>query len=105
MSFRNDRRYRFVQVSLFFVRLGILLFAAAAIGVAVVPILILIDLVDGGTGMGVCPGGLTACDNPFTAIGELLILLTLGFLISVLAMRLLVRLARRIRSDEYQVSQ
>jgi len=48
---------------------------------------------------------MSACHNPYTSIGELLILLTLGFLISVFAIRLLVRLARRLRSDEYQVTQ
>ena len=91
-------------MSLFLVRLGILLFAAAAIGVAVVPILVLIDLVDGGTGWGICAGGLSACHNPYTSIGELLLVLTLGFLVAVLAIRLLVRLARRIRTDDYQVT-
>lgn len=88
-----------------FVRLGILLFSAAAIGIALVPLLVLIDLVDGGTGWGICQVGLSECHNPYTSIGELLILLTFGFLVSVFAIRLLVRLARRLRSDEYQVTQ
>jgi hypothetical protein len=90
---------------LMLVRLGIVLFSAVAIGIALVPILVLIDLVDGGTGWGICEAGLSACNNPYTSIGELLIILTLGFLASVFAIRLLVRLARRLRSDEYQVTQ
>lgn len=90
---------------MFFVRLGVFLLSAIAVGIALVPILVLIDLVDGGTGWGLCPDGIEACNNPYTTAAELGILLTLGLFLSVLGIRMLMRLARRMRSDDYQVSQ
>ena len=90
---------------MFLIRLGVFLLSATAIGIALVPILVLIDLLDGGTGWGLCPNGIEACDNPFTTAAEIGVLLTLGLFLSVLGIRLLIRLARRMRSDDYQVSQ
>jgi hypothetical protein len=89
----------------FFLRLGVFLLSAIAIGIALVPILVLIDLLDGGTGWGLCPNGIEACDNPFTTAAEIGVVLTLGLFLSVLGIRLLMRLARQMRSDDYQVSQ
>jgi hypothetical protein len=89
----------------FLIRLGVFLLSATAIGIALIPILVLIDLLDGGTGWGLCPNGIEACENPFTTAAEIGILLTLGLFLSVLGIRLLMRLARRMRSDDYQVSQ
>lgn len=87
------------------IRIGVFLLAAAAVGIALVPILVLIDLLDGGTGWGLCPRGLEACANPYTAVGELIILLSLGLFVCVMGIRALMRLARRLRRDEYQVVQ
>jgi len=92
-------------VAVFLVRLGVFLLSATAIGIALIPILVLIDLLDGGTGWGLCPNGIEACENPFTTAAEIGILLTLGLFLSVLGIRLLMRLARRMRSDDYQVSE
>jgi len=89
----------------FLVRLGVFLLSAIAIGIALIPILVLIDLLDGGTGWGLCPNGIEACDNPFTTAAEIGVVLTLGLFLSVLGIRLLMRLARQMRSDDYQVSQ
>ena len=89
----------------FVIRLGVVLLSATAIGIALVPILVLIDLLDGGTGWGLCPDGIEACDNPYTTAAEFAVMLTLGLLLSVLGIRLLMKLARRLRSDDYQVSQ
>jgi hypothetical protein len=97
--------YRFVVVPVFVIRLGVVLLSATAIGIALIPILVLIDLLDGGTGWGLCPDGIEACDNPYTTAAEFAVLLTLGLLLSVLGIRLLMKLARRLRSDDYQVSQ
>jgi hypothetical protein len=97
--------YRFVAVAVFLVRLGVFVLSAIAIGIALIPILVLIDLLDGGTGWGLCPAGIEACNNPYTTAAEIGILLTLGLFVSVLGIRLLMRLARRMRSDDYQVSQ
>ena len=87
------------------IRIAVFILALTAVGIAVVPILVMIDLVSGGTGYGLCPGGLEACDRPFTTGAEIVILLTLALFLVVVAIRLLVRLARRLQSDSYQVSQ
>lgn len=92
-------------MALFFIRLGTFVLSALAIGIAIVPILVLIDLLDGGTGWGLCPAGLEACANPYTTAAEFAVMLTLGFLATVIGIRLLMRLARHIRSGEYQVTQ
>jgi len=92
-------------VALFFIRLGTFVLSALAIGIAIVPILVMIDLLDGGTGWGLCPAGLQACANPYTTAAEFAVMLTLGFLATVIGIRLLMRLARHIRSGEYQVTQ
>jgi hypothetical protein len=92
-------------VAVLLIRLGVFVLSATAIGIALVPILVLIDLLDGGTGWGLCPQGLEACDNPYTTAAEFGILLTIGLFLSVLGIRLLMRLARDLRSDDYQVSQ
>jgi hypothetical protein len=97
--------YRFVNVSVIFIRIAVFLLSATAIGIAVIPILVLIDLLGGGTGWGLCPAGIDACDNPYTTGAEFLLLLTLGLFIAVIGIRLLMRLARRLQSDDYQVTQ
>jgi hypothetical protein len=92
-------------MSVFLVRLGVFILSAVAIGIALIPILVLIDLLDGGTGWGLCPQGIEACNNPYTTAAEFGIMLTIGLFLSVLGIRLLMKLARRLRSDDYQVSQ
>ncbi|MGH3666907.1 MAG: hypothetical protein ACRDU7_01355 [Acidimicrobiia bacterium] len=92
-------------MSVFLVRVGVFILSAAAIGIALIPILVLIDLLDGGTGWGLCPRGIEACSNPYTTAAEFGVLLTIGLFLSVLGIRLLMKLARRLRSDDYQVSQ
>jgi hypothetical protein len=76
-----------------------------AIAIGIVPILVLIDLLDGGTGWGLCPGGLQACDKPYSTGAELILVLTAALLLVVLGIRVLMRLARRLRDDSYQISQ
>lgn len=92
-------------MKVFLVRLGAFLLMAAAIGIATIPILVLIDLLGGGTGWGICPDGLQACDRPYSAGAELVIVLAIGLFLAVAGIRLLMRLARRLRDDSYQVSQ
>jgi hypothetical protein len=92
-------------MALFLIRLGTLLLTGLAIGIAMVPILVLIDLLDGGTGWGLCQAGIEACANPYTTAAEFAVILTLGFLASVMGIRILMRLARRLQSGEYQVTQ
>jgi hypothetical protein len=92
-------------MSVFLIRVGVFLLSALAIGLAIVPILVLIDLLDGRSGWGLCPGGLGACRSPYTTGAEFLLLLTLGLFAIVVGIRLLMRLARRLQSDDYQVTQ
>jgi hypothetical protein len=92
-------------MSVFLIRVGVFLLSALAIGLAIVPILVLIDLLDGGSGWGLCPAGLGACRNPYTTGAEFLLFLTLGLFAIVVGIRLLMRLARRLQSDDYQVTQ
>ncbi|HEX6299086.1 MAG TPA: hypothetical protein VF148_01315 [Acidimicrobiia bacterium] len=92
-------------MAVFFVRLAVFILVVVAIAIGIVPILVLIDLLDGGTGWGLCPGGLQACDKPFTTGAELIIVLTIGMFLTVAAIRLLMRVARRLQDDTYQVSQ
>ncbi len=81
------------------------LLVVAAVGIGIVPIVVIIDLLDGGTGYGLCPDGLQACHNPYSAGAELIIILSVALFLTVLGIRLLVRLARRLSDDSYQVSQ
>lgn len=97
--------YLLSVVAKFFVRLGVFILVLVAIGIGIVPILVLIDLLDGGTGWGLCPGGLEACDKPYSTGAELIIVLSFGLFLTVLGIRLLMRLARKLDDDTYQVSQ
>lgn len=92
-------------MTVFLVRLAVFILVVVAIAIGIVPILILIDLLDGGTGWGLCPGGIEACDKPYSTGAELIILLSIGLFLTVLGIRLLMRLARRLRNDTYQVTQ
>lgn len=92
-------------MTVFFVKLAAFLLVAAAVAVGVVPLLVLFDLLRGGSGWGLCPYGLEACDIPYTAGAELTLVLLVVLFVLVLGIRLLMRLARRLRDDTYQVSQ
>ena len=105
MPVGNPSNYRHVAVAVFFIRLAVLILAALAVGLAAVPILVLIDLLGGGTGWGLCPGGLELCSKPYTTAAEFAVVLTVGLFLVVLCIRLLMRLARRVQSEDYEVSQ
>lgn len=92
-------------MAVFFVRLLVFLLGAAAIALAAVPLLVLVDLVGGGSGYGLCPNGLEACDKPYTTAAEFMVILTIGLGLAVLAIRLLMRLVRRLQDDSYQATQ
>lgn len=86
-------------------RLGVFLLVVTAVAIGVVPILVLIDLLDGGTGFGLCPGGLELCNKPYSTGAELIILLSVTLFLTVWGIRMLMRLARRLQDDTYQVSE
>jgi hypothetical protein len=92
-------------VKVFFVRLGVFVLVVAAVAIGIVPILVIIDLLDGGTGWGLCPGGVELCERPYSTGAELIVVLTLGLFLAVFGIRMLMRLARRLQDDSYQVTQ
>jgi hypothetical protein len=82
-------------------RIAILVLVLLALGLAAVPLFVLLDLLGGGTGYGLCPGGLEACRRQYTSGPELIMILTLGLLLVVAAIRLVSRLAQRLqRTDQ-----
>jgi hypothetical protein len=92
-------------VAVFFVRLAVFVLVVVAIAIGIVPILVLIDLLEGGTGWGLCPAGIELCDKPYSTGAELIIVLSLGLFLTVAGIRFLVRVSRRLQDDSYQVSQ
>lgn len=89
--------------TLILLRLLVYILIGVALLIAVVPLLVLLSLVQGGTGFGLCPDGITSCRNPYTAAPELTATLTLALLAVVASIRILMRAARRVRSEEYRV--
>lgn len=84
-------------------RLLVYLLMGAALLIAVVPLLVLLSLVQGGSGFGLCPDGISSCRNPYTAAPELTAGLTVVLLIIVAAIRILMRTARRLEAEEYRI--
>jgi hypothetical protein len=97
--------YRLVVMSMWIVRIAILLLIIAAIAIAVVPLFVMLDLIQGGTGWGLCPSGIEACDIPYTTPFEFLVILIVAMFLVVLAIRLIMRLARRIQAESYQINE
>lgn len=73
--------------------------------IATVPLLVLIDLLGGGTGFGLCPGGLQECEKPLSTGAEMVVILAVGLFAVVAGIRILARMARRLQDDSYQVAQ
>jgi hypothetical protein len=61
--------------------LGILI--AVVVAAVAVPVLIVFDLVSGGTAFGLCPGGLRTCEPGYFAGVELLGVLLLVLLVAI----------------------
>ncbi len=92
-------------MAVFAIRVAVLTMALAAVAVAAVPLLVLLDLVGGGTGYGLCPAGLELCDKPYSTGPELAVVLALSLFALVLGMRLLMKLARKLRDESLEVTQ
>ena len=67
----------------------------AVVLVAVVPLFVLLDLAGGGSGYGMCPDGLQACDLPYTAWLELAAGLVLVIFGLIALFRLTMKVGRR----------
>lgn len=92
-------------MNLYLIRALIVTLSAIGVAIAAVPILVMIDLLGDGTGFGLCPDGLQACVKPFSTGPEFAMILTIGLFGVILAIRILIRMIRRIQDDTYQVSQ
>lgn len=75
---------------------GLLILAALVL--AVIPPAILVDLLTGGTGYGLCEGGLGECDTAYIAGPTLAGRIFLGLLVVTLCIRLVSRLVDRIEN-------
>jgi hypothetical protein len=80
------------------VLIGVLI--AAIIGIALIPLFILLDLRSGGTGWGLCAGGFGACRTSYFAGFELIAGLLLVMMALVLAIGVLMRLLRYLRERQ-----
>ncbi len=69
-----------------------------AVGLASFPLLVMLDLAEGGTGFGLCPGGVTTCRNPYTAAPELTLALSVGLFLVLSAFRVVTHIERRARA-------
>lgn len=74
--------------------IGVLI--AAAIGVALVPLAVLLDLHEGGSGWGLCPEGLDTCRNGYFTGFEMVAWIVVALFIIVTAIALCVRIMRRL---------
>ncbi len=78
-------------------RLLILVLVVTALVVAALPVLVLLDLLGGGTGYGLCAGGLQACPERFTAGPTLAVYLVVSLMVVVAIIRLATHLYRRLQ--------
>lgn len=81
----------------YLIRLVRAILVVAAVALAAVPLLVLLDLAQGGTGYGLCPGGVRDCRNPYTAAPELSTLLTVGLVVVLAGFRITNRTLRRLQ--------
>ncbi|HUO46726.1 MAG TPA: hypothetical protein VM470_07835 [Acidimicrobiia bacterium] len=83
-------------------RVLILLLVLAALFIAAVPVLVLLDLLGGGTGGGLCPDGMAACPIRYTSGPALAMYLTLALMADVALIRMVSRLLRHL--DRQRIS-
>jgi len=70
------------------IRVTIGLIIAAMVGVALVPMLVLLDLAGGGDGWGLCDGGLASCRAAYFEGPELLAALVVLLFLLLMLLRL-----------------
>jgi hypothetical protein len=74
--------------------IGVLL--AAAIGVALIPLAVLLDLHEGGSGWGLCPQGLENCRNGYFTGFEMVAWVVVALFLIVVTIAACVRLMRQL---------
>ena len=75
----------------------LLILVLLAVGLAALPVLVLLDLLRGGTGYGLCEGGLSACPEHYTAGPALAVYLVLSLMAVVALIRIVTHLYRRLQ--------
>ena len=77
----------------------------AVIGVAAIPMLVVIDLIGGGQGWGLCPERLRSCESSYFDGPELLAALTIALFVLVAMIRVVTLITRRLqeRRDRIEV--
>ncbi len=86
-------------------RIIIGLLIAAAIGVALIPLAVLLDLHEGGTGWGLCQQGVAGCRNSYFAGFELLGFVALVLFVIVALIAACVRVLRSLERRSGQPQQ
>ena len=81
-------------------RIVIGLLIAAAFGVALVPLLVLLDLGDGGSGWGLCADGVSTCRNSYFAGFELVAILVVVLFVIVGLIAIFARVLRWVERRE-----
>ena len=76
----------------------------AVIGVAAIPLLVVIDLVGGGQGWGICPERLRSCESSYFDGPELLAALTIALFALVALIRLTTLIIRRLQARRERIS-
>lgn len=74
-----------------------MLLVLLAIGLAALPVLVLLDLLGGGTGYGLCEGGLSDCPQRYTAGPALAVYLAVALMAVVALIRIVIHLYRRLQ--------
>lgn len=86
------------------VRVVIGLIVAAMAGVALVPMLVLLDLAGGGDGWGLCEGGLSSCRAAYFEGPELLAILVVVLFLLLMLLRLALNVRRVLEARRASVS-
>lgn len=96
----SQGRYASSHMNAFWLRVVRMALILAALGVAAIPLVVLLDLSSGGSGWGLCPRGLAGCDTPYTAGPELASALAIAMFVLIGAVRMVSRLIRRIEREQ-----
>jgi hypothetical protein len=82
--------------------IGVLI--VAAVGVAVVPLVVLLDLHEGGTGWGLCDAGVEGCTNSYFAGFEMLAGVAIALAVILALIALCIRLMRWLERRQMRSS-
>ena len=81
------------------VRVARVVLIVAAVVLAAVPLALLLDLASGGTGYGLCPGGVIRCRNPYEAAPQVSGTLTFALFVVLAGLRATTLSSRRLKDE------